>query len=125
VGKSRAAREVPIASTRVGPIPETSPAPSAPTVHNGWLVVDALPWAEIVRVDDASGQNWLTVAEAYTPMVLALPSGKYSVVMRNADFPDKTVSKSVEVREGASTSCVGRFQPTDPVAYFEMEGWRR
>gem|GEM_PF-700156 len=133
-GDSKLEKEVPTTAVPIeptaAPIPATAVAPEErprePRVlASGSLIIDALPWAEVVRVDDSSGKNWLDGKQSYTPMMIPLPPGKYSVVFKNGNFQDRTVSVSAEVREGTSTSCTGQFQQVDPAAYFEMEGWRK
>jgi serine/threonine-protein kinase len=104
-------------------VPQALPGPVAPA-GAGTLVIDAFPWGEVVRVEDSKGKNWLSGKQAYTPMVLELPPGKYSVVMKNVNFPGRTISISAAIAEGASERCVGSFEPINPAAYFEMEGRR-
>jgi serine/threonine protein kinase len=101
------------------PLPATGTAPASA----GTLVIDAFPWGEVIRVQDSDGKNWLSGKPEYTPMSLDLPPGKYTVVMKNGNFPEQT--PSAEVAEGASISCVGIFERIDPAAYLEMEGLRR
>jgi hypothetical protein len=91
----------------------------------GTLVIDAFPWGEVTRVEDSNGKNWLGGQQAYTPMVLALPVGAYSVKMKNGNFPGQTISIRKSVADGAIAKCDGSFEPVDAAAYFELEGRRR
>ena len=95
------------------------------TAVTGTLVIDALPWGEVVRVEDSKGKNWVGGTPAYTPMALELPAGTYSVVLKNGNFPGRTISIPMAVAEGASAKCAGSFKTIDAAAYFEKEGWRR
>src|SRR5712692_3728615 len=36
----------------------------------GLLVIDALPWGVIDRVEDSAGKNWVAGAEVYTPLAI-------------------------------------------------------
>ncbi len=90
----------------------------------GLLVIDALPWGVIDRVEDSAGKNWVGGAEVYTPLAIAVPPGKYSLVVTSARFPGKRLSHSVEVRSGKTAMWVGRFEPIDPKAYLENQGRR-
>jgi hypothetical protein len=116
------------ASTSAVPVQQTAvPIPATPlaAASAGTLIIDAMPWAEVVQVQDSGGKNLLKSAQPFTPMVLELPPGNYSVVMKNGNFPDRILSVPAQVAQGTSTNCVGSFERIDPAAYFEMEGWRR
>lgn len=54
-----------------------------------------------------------------------MPAGTYTVVLKNGNFPGKTISIPAAVAEGASAKCAGSFATIDAAAYFEREGWRR
>ncbi len=90
----------------------------------GLLVIDALPWGQVDRVEDAKGKDWLGGSQQYTPLGVAVPPGKYSVLITNPSFPGKRLSLSAEVRPGERAMRVGRFEPIDPKAYFETQGWK-
>lgn len=90
----------------------------------GLLVIDALPWGVIDRVEDSAGKNWVGGAEVYTPLAIAVPPGKYSIVVTSARFPGTRLSHFLEVRSGKTAMWVGRFEPIDPKAYLETQGRR-
>ncbi len=96
---------------------------AVPTSEMGFLVIDALPWGQVDRVEDAKGKNWLNGSQRYTPLGVRVPPGKYSVVITNANFPGRRLSLSAEVRSKERAVCAGRFEPVDPKAYFAAEGW--
>ena len=100
-------------------VPESTRLPDP-----GLLVIDALPWGVIDRVEDSVGKNWVGGAEVYTPLAIAVPPGKYSLIVTSARFPGKRLSHSVEVRSGKTAMWVGRFEPIDPKAYLETQGRR-
>jgi len=100
-------------------VPESTRVPDP-----GLLVIDALPWGVIDRVEDSAGKNWVGGAEIYTPLAIAVPPGKYSIVVTNARFPGKRLSHWVEVRSGKTGMWIGRFEPIDPKVYFETQGRR-
>lgn len=91
---------------------------------SGLLIIDALPWARVESVESASGQNWLSSSETYTPLALALPPGEYTVVLTSAAFPGKRVRLSAQVHPGRSAHCMGRFEPVNPKDYFKNRGWK-
>ena len=91
----------------------------------GLLVVDALPWGTIERVEDSAHRNWAGGAKVHTPHALHVPPGRYSILLRNADSSKKQLRLSVEVRRGETATCVGRFEPVDPNAYLEGQGLKR
>ena len=92
---------------------------------HGLLVVDALPWGTVDRVEDSAHRNWAVGANVHTPHAISVPPGRYSVILRNADSSKKKLRLSVEVRPGKTTTCVGRFEPVDPTAYLEAQGLKR
>jgi eukaryotic-like serine/threonine-protein kinase len=100
-----------------------SPTVAAPA-QMGLLVIDAVPWGQVDRAQDAGGKNWSGGPDVYTPLAVAVPPGQYSVLITNPGFPGKRLSLSAQVRPGERAMCVGRFEPIDAKAYFETQGWK-
>jgi hypothetical protein len=100
-----------------------SPTVAAPA-QMGLLVIDAVPWGQVDRAQDAEGKNWSGGPEVYTPLAIAVPPGQYSVLITNPGFPGKRLSLSAQVRPGERAMCVGRFEPIDAKAYFQTQGWK-
>jgi hypothetical protein len=104
------------------PTPATaSPAPAA-VAAAGLLVLDALPWGEVVEVLDEQGRRQPVASNAYTPLVVSLPPGKYRVSIRNPDFP-KAVTLSATVGASRTERRVAEFRKVDAAEYFRRAGW--
>jgi len=87
----------------------TAPPTVAAPAQMGLLVIDAVPWGQVDRAQDAGGKNWSGGPEVYTPLAVAVPPGQYSVLISNPGFPGKRLSLSAQVRAGERATCVGRF----------------
>lgn len=98
----------------------SAPAPAPP----GLLVVDALPWGQIDRVEDAAGKNWANGPALYTPLSFSVPPGRYSISVTSPNFAGKSLALTAEVRPGETSRVLGRFAPVDPKTYFEAQGWK-
>lgn len=97
------------------------PAP-VPAPANGTLILDARPWAEVSSVVDAHGRNWITSQGRFTPMMLALPAGRYSVTFRNPQAGSREMT--VEVLAGQTRQTTAELSEVDPADYFAKSGWR-
>jgi hypothetical protein len=100
------------------------PPPSAPDVKNvearGTVVLDALPWAEVVSIVDEQGIRREIPANSYTPLTLTLPGGDYEVTFRNGS------TRTAKVR--ITNDSVSRIEPVDfgkvdAAEYFQRQGW--
>ena len=87
----------------------------------GLLVIDALPWAEILEVRDVENEPVLEApAGMFTPFALDVPAGRYAVTLRG---PGSTKPRVVEVEVSTSGgSAVAEFRPIDPLEYFKRAG---
>ena len=112
------------------PSPGPSPAPSAAATaspgdslaaSSGTLVIDALPWGEVVAVKDARGAARDLGPAPVTPLALALPPGDYTVEVRNPAFPGPQ-SARVTVRSGGVERCLVEFRRLDAAEYFRKSG---
>ncbi len=94
---------------------------AGPAIDNGVLLLDAVPWAEVVAVTDANGVEQLTDPTS-TPLALDLPAGLYSVTMR---YPQSGESRTVTVElSGGQTRNHGEtFRQIDVDRYFQEAGW--
>ncbi len=88
----------------------------------GFLTLDALPWAEVTEVVDASGTRHPLDDEPFTPLVLSLPAGEYTISLANPDFGEPR-SLSVVLEPGQSEARLVEFQKVDIDSYFERAGW--
>jgi tetratricopeptide (TPR) repeat protein len=106
-------RPAPQASPRQQTVPAIVPSPSPPQeaapVAQGVLVIDALPWAEVVRLENENGDSIEVGSNRYTPLTVSLPVGSYQIVLKNPrSSQEKTVSAVVAAdgRSGSGTVLV-------------------
>ena len=123
----RAPASQPAAAPAASPLPVAPvPAPSSPApAPSGTVRVDALPWGEVVEIRDESGALLPVPASAITPLVLALPAGRYTIRLRNPSFAEAiTVSAEVPLGSAASSPTVtGEFRRVDVNEYLKGMGW--
>jgi hypothetical protein len=102
---------------------EQTNAPSPPAgVATGVLVVDAVPWGEIVEIVDGQGTRQPLGAERNTPLALTLPPGHYTITLRNPHFP-QPVSLTAEVLAGAEVRGVAEIGRLTEEELFRALGW--
>jgi len=102
------------------PQPSATP-PAAIAVPTGTLVIDALPWGEVVAVNDAHGAAHAPQAMRHTPLALSLPAGDYTIEVRHPGF-QSPLSAGVSVRAGEVTTKVLEFRRIDAADYFRKTG---
>ncbi|MEM6701161.1 MAG: protein kinase [Acidobacteriota bacterium] len=91
----------------------TAPAPDLPEAV---LVINALPWAEVIAIDPATGGSVELGEDRSTPLRVLIPTGSYSVQLRGPSG-DQTALE-VEVPP-AGTSVVHSFQQGDLDGFLE------
>ncbi len=109
---------------RARPQPATEPAaPQFAAAPAGLLVVDAVPWGEVVRIAGPGGDAPVP-ADAYTPLALRLPAGEYEVFLRH---PDALAPRSCRapVATAGTARCVVEFAAVEGYDYFREAGWWR
>ena len=76
---------------------------SSKALANGFIAINAIPWAYIHSVRKADGQHIQLEAEATTPLRLSVPAGEYLIGLRN---PNNGQSREVraKVQSGQGTS---------------------
>jgi hypothetical protein len=114
-----------LAPTSTAPVTTEPAAPTAtavPPPTAGTLVVDAVPWGEVVEIRAADGRVQTLAGSRSTPFLVALPAGAYTVSIRG---PDGRETKSVSVSLGASAteSRLIEFRRVDARAYFRRAGF--
>jgi hypothetical protein len=89
-------------------------------VAKALLVIDALPWAEVVEVRSQEGDLIPIGTGSETPLTLEVPVGYYKVKLKNG-----TVTREEPVRIDPETG--GRafveFRKISAADYFRRNGW--
>src|SRR5262245_45731374 len=106
-------------ATTLPPAPTAPPAAAGPT---GTLVIDAVPWGEVVAVVDASGRHHEPEGARYTPLALALPPGSYDVQVRNPGAPQPLASVAT-VRAQSLERLSVTFRRVDAREYLQKNGF--
>ncbi len=106
--------------TPPGPSPSAT-APAPPAAGTGTLVVDALPWGEVVSVTDSKGGHHEPASGRFTPLLLSLPAGDYTIEVRNPSFP-KAIAESVSIRAAAAETKRLEFRRIDAAEYLKRSG---
>jgi serine/threonine protein kinase len=108
--------------TPVVETPTPGPAPTPPVViaGNGTLIVDALPWGEVVEVTDAKGVAQSLPANRFTPLALSLPAGEYTLLVRPPSGKPQPVP--VTVRSSGAETKVVPFRRVDAAEYLKKSG---
>jgi serine/threonine-protein kinase len=116
------ARGKPAETTVAVPAPPvaTPPPPAAPVT--GTLVLDAVPWGEVVEIVNAHGQKQALGDQRYTPLVVALSPGHYTVTVRNPDVP-QPVKIEAEVLSGATVHGLATLKQVTEEELFHALGW--
>jgi nucleoid-associated protein YgaU len=123
LGKIRAAGPGMEVKRRV--VDSAGAGPAAAPQRGGALIVDALPWGQVVEVRGAEGKTWPIPAAAYTPIALSLPLGRYTIRLRNPAFPRPAVI-AAEVPAGGGAQgvrAVAEFRAGDADEFFNEMGW--
>ena len=97
------------------------PAPPVAPEAQGYLVLDALPWAEVTEIRDADGRVVPLEGPRHTPLRLALPPGAYAVSLASPGAPGP-VEVTAEIHAGETTERRERIGEVDVDAYFERVG---
>ncbi len=111
----------------------TEPAPAAAEVlggaadgpaaaATGRLVIHALPWAEVLEVRATSGPPVPLPDNPVTPLVLIVPAGDYTVLLRHPEVPeDRTATVQVAAGQTATVTVEAVAQSVD--SFLAKMGW--
>ena len=102
--------------------PAARPPEPAPAPAGGTLVIEAIPWGEVVRITDGSGTEVAMPAERTTPMVLTLAPGAYEVEITRSDVAEPRSCRA-EVPPSGAAHCRVELLPVTAVEYFRQAGW--
>ncbi len=113
--------------TRDGTVAEHQPLETedvaAADLSPGSLAVDALPWAEIVGLENPAVEEAPPISPSrFTPVILSLPPGDYLITLR---YPPTGQVEERAVRIDSDVRVDQRFifESLDAGAYFERIGW--
>jgi serine/threonine-protein kinase len=105
---------------------------SAQALDPGFVVLDAVPWAEVLSIVPVAGappqggdeidEEVPITPSRYTPVVLELLPGRYRMIL---SYPPggQTQEVEVEVASGAEVEQRVTFAPLDGKQYFDQVGW--
>ncbi|HUF77445.1 MAG TPA: protein kinase, partial [Thermoanaerobaculia bacterium] len=113
----RPSGSVAVAEPALEPVPELDPA-------EGLLVMDAVPWGEVVRVTDGEGRALLLPEETFTPLALAVAPGVYTVEI-SSPVSLETRTCQAEVTAAGAARCATDFYRLAALEYFQEAGWWR
>ncbi len=102
---------------------EVPSAQPAVAISPGRLIVDAEPWAEIVRVLDSEGEEMALPPDPYTPLALTLPPGRYWIELTHPDLGGETRQCEAEVAEEAAGECRLRLIEVEAREFLREAGW--
>jgi serine/threonine-protein kinase len=100
-------------------------ASSLPGSSSGILVVEALPWGELVEVVDGAGQPVELPADRATPLKLLVPPGDYRAEVRRSAADAAPHPCSVTVAPASASVCLVELEPISAADYFTETGWWR
>ncbi len=113
--------------TRGGPAGERQPLEAedvaAADLSPGSLVLDAVPWAEIIALENPALEAAPPISPSrFTPVILRLPPGEYRISLR---YPPTGQTEELLVRVDSDVQVEERviFEDLDAQAYFERIGW--
>lgn len=88
----------------------------------GVLIIDAVPWAEIVQISRASGETISFSGRQFTPANLTLDGDDYRITLRN---PSSSETREVTVRVTPSETARAfvSFTPVSADEYFRRNGF--
>ena len=109
------------ADTGVGSGQSSGGNEKPPPVERVLLVLDAVPWAEIVSVRGPGDEAVEVPAGTVTPYTMQVPPGSYTVTFRRSARDEKRVT--VDVAAGAGGRAYAEFRRVDAADYFKRAGW--
>jgi serine/threonine protein kinase len=97
--------------------PGTGPAQPPPAAI-GQLVINALPWGEVKSIKDTQGIERLKKKPTYTPTIIPLPPGTYTIELSNPNS-GKTVTRNAIVTNGTSAQVQVELDTIDADEYLK------
>jgi serine/threonine protein kinase/outer membrane protein assembly factor BamD (BamD/ComL family) len=88
-----------------------------PLQGSGQLIVNVFPWGEIVSIKDAATQReQLKSHPVYTPAVIPLPPGRYTITLANPNAK-KPISRDVTIASSQSARVEEKLDTVDAAEY--------
>lgn len=103
-------------------VPRRSVSNPVVSPPRGVLVVDAVPWAEVVELRSATGESLELPSDASTPLRLDLPAGGYQLLLRD-DRGAEPRTLSVEVPATGALHHTVTMRDLSIDAFFEAQGF--
>jgi tRNA A-37 threonylcarbamoyl transferase component Bud32/Tfp pilus assembly protein PilF len=97
------------------------PTPPLPAV-TARLLIDSIPWAEVIRIEDGAGREIAVEGDRHTPLAVAVEPGEYTVVLRHPVHGEQSCAGLV-VQRGEEATCTLHFAKVDLERYFQEAGW--
>jgi len=111
---------LPVKAPVTGTIAGASVIVAAPPAASGELLINALPWGQVVSVRNGAGVEQLT-ATAETPLVLSLPAGPYKVQLTNPNSNRSVVLDATVTANALSRSEI-ELDNIDAATYVDSIG---
>jgi len=92
--------------------PELPPSVSkieSPSLSYGFVKLNVLPWAKIVKIVNLDTNKITYPNNLYTPCYLKLESGNYSILITNDELNEKT-TLSLKIKSGEVKTHIHKFQ---------------
>lgn len=110
--------------------PEPDPAPLQPPVEDartdpgelGVLIIDALPWARVTRLQAGDGKEVTVQGDRFTPFPIELPVGRYTVELSQPGRQEVETCV-VEVTASSTARCGPRVARLEVDEFFKETGW--
>lgn len=105
-----------VSAQEAAPSLEALPAP-------GTLIIDAVPWAEVLAIEDETGHSHLKkLRSVFTPLAVSLPASSYTVRLANGGLA-KDQWVEAEVRPQQASKCGANFGSIPIESLFHEMGW--
>ena len=107
-------------SAPVASVMSSTPSTPAASAAPGTLVIDALPWGEVIEVVDAQGRRQKLPEAHDTPLALSLAPGSYTIEVKNPGFGSQKATVSVRAADVARKTL--EFRRVDASEYLRRSG---
>jgi len=88
----------------------------------GKLVIDAVPWGEVIEIRDTEGNTQELSGNLTTPLLVTLMSGNYTVSIRDSNG-GSSQDLAVTVVAQQTATATAKFDSLSADEYFERSNW--